>query len=48
LYDGEQQDLLAQRRFIPIDAFGWHLHRGRMRDDLVRLAPHLAQLLPAP
>lgn len=42
LYDEVQQGLLAERRLIPIEAFAWHLRRGRMRDDIARFAPHLA------
>lgn len=45
LYDAEQQSLLAERRFIPIEAFAWHLRRGGMREDIVRSAPHLANVL---
>jgi hypothetical protein len=45
MYDAEQQHLLAERRFIPIEAFAWHLHQGRLREDIVRDAPHLAHLL---
>jgi hypothetical protein len=47
MYDAEQQRLLAERRFIPIEAFAWHLHHGQMREDIVRDAPHLAHLLPS-
>lgn len=45
MYDAEQQRLLSERRFIPIEAFGWHLHHGKMREDIVRDAPQLAHLL---
>jgi hypothetical protein len=48
LYDEEQQELLAQHRFIPIEAFAWHLRHGRMRADLARFAPHLQAALDAP
>ena len=43
-YDAEQRDLLAQRRFIPIDAFAWHVRHGDMREEIIRLAPHLAPI----
>jgi hypothetical protein len=45
MYDAEQQQLLSERRFIPIDAFAWHLHHGQMRGDIVCNAPQLAHLL---
>ena len=45
LYDAEQQQLLAERRLIPIEAFAWHLRRGAMGRDIARFAPHLAPLL---
>ena len=46
LYDEEQRRLLAERRFIPIEAFAWHLRRG-MAEDIVRFAPHLAHVFAA-
>ena len=39
LYNDEQVRLLAERRFIPIEAFAYWLKHGRLRDDLVRNAP---------
>ncbi|HEX8442649.1 MAG TPA: hypothetical protein VF631_03265 [Allosphingosinicella sp.] len=45
LYDAAQQELLAERRFIPIEAFAWHLRHGQMRQDIVHCAPRLAHLL---
>lgn len=45
MYDGEQQQLLAERRFIPFEAFAWHLRRGRLRADLEDFAPHLQPML---
>jgi len=42
LYDDAQQQLLAERRLIPIEAFAWHLRHGAMREDIARFAPHLA------
>lgn len=45
--DDEQQELLLEQRLIPIDAFGWHLRRRRLRADLVRFAPHLQPVLEA-
>ncbi len=47
LYDAEQQRLLAERRLIPIEAFAWHLRRGKLRADIVRFAPHLTEALLA-
>ncbi len=51
IYNAEQQAVMADRRWIPIEAFAWHLRRGRLRADLARLAPavqSLAPLLPPP
>ena len=45
LYDAEQQTLLAERRFIPIEAFAWHLRHGELRADIARFAPHLREAL---
>ena len=39
LYNHEQVPLLAERRFIPIEAFAYWLKHGRLRDDLLRHAP---------
>ena len=47
LYDAEQQALLAEHRLIPIEAFAWHLRHGKLRDDIVRFAPHLKEALVA-
>lgn len=47
LYDEVQQGLLAERRLIPIEAFAWHLRCGRMRGDIARFAPHLADAVKA-
>jgi len=44
-YDPEQRELLSQRRFIPIEAFAWHLVHGNMGEDVARFAPHLAHVL---
>ncbi len=38
-YSDEQIQLIAERRFIPIDAFAYWLKHGRLRDDLNRRAP---------
>ena len=46
-YDAEQQALLAERRLIPIEAFGWYLRRGTLRTDITRFAPHLKAALDA-
>jgi hypothetical protein len=40
-YDEERKALLAEGRFIPIEAFGWHLRRGDLEARIGRLAPHL-------
>jgi hypothetical protein len=37
-YNDEQIQLLAERRFIPIDAFAYWLDKGQLRDDLNRRA----------
>jgi hypothetical protein len=42
MYDGVQQALLDQHRFIPIEAFAWHLRKGTLRRDINAWAPHLA------
>ena len=39
LYNDEQVRLLAERRFIPIEAFAYWLKHGRLRGDLARHAP---------
>jgi hypothetical protein len=41
LYDDEQNALLRAQRFIPIDAFGWHLRHGTLVQEVARLAPHV-------
>lgn len=41
LYDDAQSALLGERRFIPLDAFAWHLRRGTLAADVARLAPHV-------
>jgi hypothetical protein len=40
-YSPEQIQLIAERRFIPIDAFAYWLKKGLLRDDLIRSAPAL-------
>ena len=44
IYNEEQQAVMAERRWIPIEAFAWHLRRGRLREDLARLAPAVQSL----
>jgi hypothetical protein len=39
MYNEEQQAAMAERRWIPIEAFAWHLRRGHLRQDLAQLAP---------
>lgn len=41
LYDDEQRALLQERRFIPIEAFAWHLRYGTLAQQVARLAPHV-------
>ena len=38
-YTDEQIRLLAEQRFVPIDAFAHSLSRGQLRSDLLRYAP---------
>lgn len=45
IYDREQQTLLAEHRFIPFEAFAWHLRHGSLRSDIATLAPHLKAAL---
>jgi hypothetical protein len=46
LYDAEQQELLGQGRLIPIEAFAWHLRKGRpFGADIAGFAPHLEPLI---
>lgn len=40
-YSDEQIRLIAEHRFIPIDAFAYRLKRGGLRDDLNRRATSL-------
>ncbi len=46
LYNQEQQAVMAERRWIPIEAFAWHLRWGQLREDLARLAPAVQSLPP--
>ncbi len=41
IYDGTARQLLRQHRYIPIEAFAWHVRHGELADDLNRLAPHV-------
>ena len=41
-YNVDQVQLLADRRFIPIEAFAYWLKHGGLRDDLVCRAPSLS------
>src|SRR5690606_19601184 len=41
LYDSDRRNLIAARRFIPIDAFAHWLRRGDLRDVLREYAPTL-------
>lgn len=40
-YTREQRVLVAQHRWIPIEAFAWHARRGPLASDVARLAPHV-------
>ena len=44
IYNKEQQAVMADRRWIPIEAFAWHLRHGRLRADIARLAPAVQSL----
>ena len=37
IYDRTARELLFQQRYIPIEAFAWHLRQGKLGDDLTRL-----------
>jgi hypothetical protein len=41
LYSAEQRDLIAERRWIPIEPFAWHVRHGALASDVARLAPHV-------
>jgi hypothetical protein len=41
IYDRTARELLFQQRYIPIEAFAWHVRHGQLGEDLKRLAPHL-------
>ncbi len=41
LYDDEQRSLLRERRFIPIEAFAWHVRHGTLTQEVARFAPHV-------
>lgn len=41
LYNDEQIQLIAEYRFIPLNAFGYWLKNGQLRDDLIHRAPGL-------
>jgi hypothetical protein len=41
LFNEEQIQLIAERRFIPIGPFAYWLKHGQLRDDLIRRAPAL-------
>ncbi len=41
IYDRTARELLYQQRYIPIEAFAWHVRHGQLGDDLKRLAPHV-------
>jgi hypothetical protein len=47
MYDETARGLLAERRYIPLEGFAWHLRHGSFRDELGRLAPHLLQAVEA-
>lgn len=41
LYSDEQIQLIAEERFIPLNAFSYWLKKGQLRDDLLHGAPGL-------
>lgn len=45
VYDEVQRELLAARRFIPIEGFAWHMKHGRLVDAVVAYAPGLEPAL---
>ena len=45
MYDDTQRSLLAQRRFIPIEAFAAHLRSGTLVEAVRRHAPALAEAM---
>ncbi|NRF69755.1 hypothetical protein HLB44_22375 [Aquincola sp. S2] len=47
LHDGEQAGWIAECRFIPIEAFAWHLRKGTLVADVSARAPHLAAAMSA-
>lgn len=44
-YHEDQREFMRQRRWIPIEPFGWYLRRGSLAKDIARLAPHLCDAL---
>ena len=44
LFSDEQIQLIAERRFIPLNAFSYWLRKGKLRDDLVQRAPELNKI----
>lgn len=46
-YTDDQAGWIARQRFIPIEAFGWHLRRGALADDVSARAPQLAGAMAA-
>jgi hypothetical protein len=45
-YNVEQVRLLAERRFIPIDAFAYWLKHGRLREELKGSGSHFREIRP--
>ncbi len=41
LRSGREGFVVREQRFIPLDAFAWHLRRGVLADDVSRFAPHV-------
>jgi hypothetical protein len=42
MYDPEQEQLIAEQRWVPINSFAGWLRQGKLLDDLRRFAPNLA------
>lgn len=47
IYDEEQRAAMAERRWMPIEAFAWHARHGRLREDVAYFAPSLREM-PSP
>jgi hypothetical protein len=48
MFDATERALLAERRYIPLAPFAWHLRSGNLRDALCHFAPQLTEVFAAP